>query len=147
MKKYILIPFLVSFAFPQVDSLKFITIIFGNHYSAGALHRFFFGDHWRDLWATPIQVEVLDLENFAGGLTPTERGSGFQTMSLRFKGGDGKEYKVRSLDKDPTRILPDELQGTFVEDIVQDQISWTHPYSAIIAAPFVEAAGILQAAQ
>lgn len=146
MKKFILLYSFISLLYSREDSVKFVTVAPGAHYSASSLHRFFFGDHWRDLWSVPITVEVLDLEHFAGGLTPTERGGGFQTKSLHFKSADGKEYKFRSLDKDPTRMLPDELQNTFVEDVIQDQISWTHPYSAIIATPFVEAAGILQAA-
>jgi hypothetical protein len=137
---------IISTISAQNDTAAFVTIIPGEHYTAGSIHRLFFGNHWRHLWSVPIRVEVLDLERFAGGLVPTERGGGFQTKSLRFKGADGKEYKFRSLDKDPARILPDELQGTFVEDVVQDQISWSHPYSAIISSPFIEAAGILQAA-
>lgn len=146
MKKILSLCSLVSLLYAQQDTVPFVTVIPGEHYSAGSLHRFFLGDHWRDLWSVPIQAEVLHLESYAGGLTPTERGGGFQTKSLRFTGADGKEYKFRSLDKDPSRILPDELQNTFVEDVIQDQISWSHPYSAIIAAPFVNAAGILQAA-
>jgi hypothetical protein len=122
-----------------------VTVVPGNHYQAGPVKRFLLGDHWRDLWAIPVTVPVLDLERTAGGLTPTKRGGGFQTRSLQFAGADGKKYKFRSLDKDPGRLLPEELLDTFVKDLVQDQISWTHPFSAIITAPIVEAAGLLQA--
>lgn len=134
-----------AFAKAQDDTLQFKTIIPGKHYAAGPVHRFFFGNHWRNLWTSPMRVKELDLDHFAGGLTPAVRGGGFQTRSLRFYGKDGREYKFRSLDKDPTRILPDDLADTFVEDVVQDQISWSHPYSSILSSPFVKAAGILQA--
>ena len=42
----------------------------GERYRAGAFHRLVLGRHYRDLWTTPIEVEVLDLSTFAGGLTP-----------------------------------------------------------------------------
>jgi hypothetical protein len=67
-----------------------VTVTPGALYAAGGLHRFFFGDHYRDLWTTPIRVQVLDLQRFAGGLTPVKRGGGEQTKSLRFDGGDGR---------------------------------------------------------
>ena len=59
-----------------------VTVTPGASYAAGGLHRFFFGDHYRDLWTTPIRVQVLDLQRFAGGLTPVKRGGGKQTKSL-----------------------------------------------------------------
>jgi hypothetical protein len=146
LKKFILLSFSVILtANAQIFVADSVTVVPGDHYRAGPIKRFLLGDHWRDLWGTPITVPVIDLERTAGGLIPTERGGGFQTRSLRFRGNDGKEYKFRSLDKDPGRLLPDELNDTFVEDLVQDQISWTHPYSAIIAAPIITAAGILHA--
>ncbi|MGH7453009.1 MAG: hypothetical protein ACRENG_16795 [bacterium] len=83
-----------------------VTVIPGAHYRAGGLHKFFFGSGYRKVWTTPVKVPVLDLENFAGGLTPTRRGGGLQTLNLRFQGGDGREYAFRSADKDPSRALP-----------------------------------------
>src|SRR5256885_260636 len=47
------------------------TVVAGAHYRAGWLHRLFLGAHYRDLWGTPVEVELLDLSRFAGGLTPT----------------------------------------------------------------------------
>lgn len=124
---------------------KIVTIVPGAEYEAGWLHRLFFGDHWRSLWTTPIDVEVLDLGRFAGGLTPLKRGGGFQTKSLTFKGNDGKEYKFRSINKDPKKVLTKELQESIAADIIQDQISSSNPFSAIIVAPILNAVGVLQA--
>ena len=50
------------------------TVVAGPDYAAGGLHRWLFGKHYRTLWTTPIQVEVLDLGTFAGGLTPLNQG-------------------------------------------------------------------------
>jgi hypothetical protein len=57
---------------------KYVTIIPGEQFKAGGLKEFFFGEHWRDVWAIPIEVEVLDLKTFAGGLTPIKKGAAFK---------------------------------------------------------------------
>ncbi len=127
------------------DSSATVTVAAGSEYEAGGLHRFFFGAHYRDLWTTPLRVEVLDLGRFAGGLTPLKRGGGYQTKSLRFLGKDGRQYAFRSINKDPTKVLPPELQETLARDIVQDQISSAHPYAALVVAPLEDAVGVFHA--
>ena len=82
----------------------------GPEYEAGALHRFFFGSRYRELWATPIEVPVLDLETFAGGLRATRRGGGEQTKSLRLMGADGKEYDV-AVDAATGEIIGSEIES------------------------------------
>ena len=106
-----------------------------------------FGKHYRDLWATPIRVEVLDLGRFAGGLRPTRRGGGKQTRSLRFQGGDGRAYQFRSTDKDPTLLVPPELRRTIAHRIVQDQISAGHPAAPLVVSPLLDATGVLHASR
>ena len=104
----------------------------GPQYDAGWLHRVFFGSHYRDLWTTPLEATVLDLDRFAGGLTASQRGGGEQTKSLRFEGGDGREYQFRSIDKDPVKTLPPALQTTAAVGVVRDQTSAGHPVGAVI---------------
>ncbi|HEX6104317.1 MAG TPA: BamA/TamA family outer membrane protein [Gemmatimonadales bacterium] len=122
-----------------------VTVTGGEHYAAGALHRMLFGAHYRDLWATPIEVPVLDLESFAGGLTPEERGGGQQTRSLHFESGDGREFSFRSVDKDPTEAVPEQFRGTVVHRLVQDATSAANPGGALVAPVLLEAAGVLHA--
>lgn len=122
------------------------TVAPNPEYSAGALHRLLFGDHHRDLWTTPIRVPVLDLSTFAGGLTPLQRGGGFQTKSLRLRGGNGRQYQFRSVDKDPSSVLPPELRETLVDRLIQDQTSAGHPTAPLVVAPLLEAVGVLHAA-
>jgi hypothetical protein len=123
-----------------------VTIAPGSQYRASGLHRLFFGSHYRDLWATPIKVDVLDLATFDGGLTPTRKGGGKQTKSLRFKSKEGREYAFRSVNKDPSPLLPPELRETLVEDIFQDQISAAHPAGALVVPPLLDAVGVRSAA-
>lgn len=117
----------------------------GRHYSAGSLHRFFFGEGYRSLWRAAFEVEVLDLGSFAGGLRPKKRGGGKQTASLTFECGEGREWKFRSIDKDPSAVLPEELRDTFVDAVVQDQVSSAHPLGPMVVDPLAEAVGILGA--
>lgn len=139
----------IFFAQNLSDSLytsnNFKTVIPGESYQSGWFHNIIFGKHWRDLWVMPLEVEVIDLSKFAGGLTPIKKGGGFQTKSLRFKGTEGFEWKFRSIDKDPASVLPKELQETFAADVLQDQISSSNPFAAIIVAPILREVGIMQA--
>jgi hypothetical protein len=121
---------------------EYKTVTPGKNYDAGALHEFFFGSHWRDVWTTPVKIGVLNLSKYGGGLTPTEKGGGQQTKALKFKGGDGKEYKFRSLDKDPKKTLPLELQESIAKDIIQDQISSSNPYAGFVVNDILDAAGV-----
>lgn len=120
-----------------------VTVTPGARYEAGALHRWLLGSGNRHLWTTALRVPVLDLATWAGGLTPTERGGGMQTQSLRLRSADGIEYVFRSVDKDPSSILPPDLRETLVDDVVQDQISAAHPVGALVAAPLLDAVGVL----
>ena len=130
---------------PPVAALDSVVVTPGAAYDASGLHSFFFGRHYRDLWTTPIRVPVLDLDRFAGGLTPLKRGGGQQTKSLRFTGRDGRQYQFRSIDKDPSPLLPDALRRTLARQILQDQISAGHPLAPLVVTPLLEAAGVLHA--
>jgi hypothetical protein len=114
----------------------------GLRYRGSRLHRFLYGSTYRDLWATPIKVPLLDLRRFAGGLLPVKRGGGNQTKSLRLKTADGTEYVFRLVDKDKVTI-PAGFENTIVERITRNQVSAQHPAAAEVTAPLLEAAGVL----
>jgi hypothetical protein len=104
--------------------------------------RLMLGDHYRKEWATPVDIEILDMDTEAGGLTPVKLGGGLQTSSLRLKGANGKQYVLRSVNKDPSKAIVSELRGTFADDVVQDQISSSNPYAPLVVSSLAEAAGI-----
>ena len=113
-----------------------------THYQAGAFHRWFFGDNYRDLWTTPIRVPVFDWHSFAGGLHPTKEGGGNQTKSLRFETAEGDEYVFRLVDK--TVRAPEQLKGTPVAWLIQDvAVSAQHPGGGAVTARLVKASGVL----
>jgi hypothetical protein len=123
------------------------SVIVGPEYRAGGFHRGLWGTDYRPLWTAPIQVEVLDLQHFAGGLKPVMRVGGQETKGLAMKGADGRDYTFRGIDKDPTTILPEDLWDTWARSLVQDQIAANHPASFFVVDELMKAAGILRTEQ
>jgi hypothetical protein len=118
-------------------------IIAGKHYQRSFAHRFFWGTHYRKIWAEPVQVPYLYLSK--ENLKPTEMGGSYQTKNLRLVDPEGKEYVLRSIEKDPTRALPVGLRKTFIGNLMQDQTSVIHPYGALVVPQLADAAGVLHA--
>jgi hypothetical protein len=125
----------------QVDTTAVVTP--GAEYAAGGLKRLLLGDGYRDLWTTPIRVPILNLTSFAGGLRPTRRGGGQQTLVLHLEAADGAEYVFRSVNKDPNLADEPALRNTPVSAIVRDQVSSLEPAAAAIVEPLLSSAGIL----
>jgi hypothetical protein len=123
------------------DSTQTVTI--GPEYAASALHSFWLGAGYRDLWTTPVTIPVLDLKTYAGGLTPVRQVGGLQTPGLALRGADGRSYTFRSLRKQPDRSLPPEWRKSWAAWIVRDHTSTTHPGAALLLHPLAEAAGLL----
>ncbi len=117
-------------------------VVVGDRYAKSGLSSWFYGAGYRSMWTVPIEFPVLDLD-MAGGLTPTGAGGYGQTLSLKFLGGDGLQYAVRSIDKDPTRRLDSLFTGTIVARVVQDQVAQFLPTAGLVVDPLMEAAGIL----
>ena len=80
-------------------------VVAGPQYGAGFVHRFFFGSGYRKLWVAPIDVEVLDMAAFSGGLTAEKKSGGKQTKGLKLKGADGRQWRFRSIDKEPSAAV------------------------------------------
>ncbi|MGI4865131.1 MAG: hypothetical protein ACRYFZ_14505 [Janthinobacterium lividum] len=113
-----------------------------THYQAGRFRRWLQGANYRREWQQPVAVPVLDLSTALGGLTPLKRGGGLQTQSLRLRATNGQEFVLRSIEKNTNGSVPDFLHHTLAAAIVQDQISASHPYAALLVPPLAEAAGV-----
>ena len=120
-----------------------IVIAPGPQYRRGALAERILGRHYRELWAVPIHFRVLDLAQFAGGLTPVSAHEGSQTLSLRFRGADGRTYQFRSIVKNPLTQLPPELHKSAAAWALLDGASSSHPVSSLVASALLESAGVL----
>ena len=124
---------------------KTYVVVLGERFRVGGLKRWLHGGNWRDLWTTPIEVAVLDLDSLGGGLTPLRTGGAGQSISLHFTGKDGRRYTVRSIDKNPSKKLWGELENTIVDDTIQDLVSAHLPTSGLVVDALMEATGILHA--
>jgi hypothetical protein len=118
----------------------------GKHYNrhGWVFHRFM-GPHHRALWAAPVRVPVFRLasaDKEAGPFKPTKLGGGFQSTSLTLEAADGRPFVLRSLDKDPARILPKFYQKTFVTNALRDGTSAGNPYGALMVPPLAQALGV-----
>ncbi|PKV75906.1 hypothetical protein [Pontibacter ramchanderi] len=105
-------------------------------------HTFWLGENYRQLWATPVKMKVFDLEQEKGGLKILKKGGGMQTKSLRLQDATGQEWVLRTVQKDPGLALPENLRETVARTIVQDQISASHPFGALVVPPLAAALGI-----
>jgi hypothetical protein len=120
-----------------------ITIAISPVYdSVSKAHRFFFGESYRKLWATPVRLRIIDLQKEKGGLKILKLGGGNQTRSLQLQDASGAEWALRTVQKYPERGLPENLRATIAKDIVQDQIATNHPFASLIVPPLAEVLNI-----
>jgi hypothetical protein len=101
------------------------------------------GQNRRKEWATEVTVPVIYLDRVFGGLKPHKAGGGNETKSLQLRSATGKEYSIRSVNKSRNDVIPPEFEETFMEDIIRDGVSQSHPYAAMALAGMQDAAGIL----
>ena len=124
----------------QADSIK--VAAYPQYNQVSGLHKALYGKNYRDIWAIPVKMKVFHLSKEKGGLAITELGGGNQTRSLRLKDSAGNQWALRTVQKYPARALPAYLKGTIVQDVLQDEVSTSHPYAALTVPPMAEALGI-----
>lgn len=119
-----------------------VWVVAGRHYDRSSFHRLFWGDHNREVWTIPVKVPVFHLDSLFGGLTVLEKGGGFQTTSFTLQDSLGRLYALRSIDKDPVKVLTPFWRKTFAANIVRDQTSASNPFGALVVPVLAEAAGV-----
>ena len=114
----------------------------GDIYQAGKFKRFWFGNNYREEWVTPIEIPLFDFRNENGKMKIIKQGGNFQTTTLRLEDEAGKEWVLRSVDKNASDRIPENIRTGMAEDIVQDQMSASNPYGALAIPGIADAAGI-----
>ncbi len=109
---------------------------------ASGTKRFFNGNNYRDVWAAKVKLKVFRVKEEMGGFKIGALGGGHQTKSIRLTDTKGKEWTLRTINKDITKILPGNVQGTAAQDYLQDFISSAHPYSPLIIPPIAKAVNV-----
>src|ERR1043166_1669589 len=103
-----------------------------GHFKTGGSKNFWMGSNYRTEWNTPIRVPIIDLSKEKGGLTPTKKGGGRQTKSLRLEDAQGNQYTIRSVQKFITsKTLPGGIESEAAVDIVSDGVSASYAYAAV----------------
>ncbi|MCW3114181.1 MAG: metallophosphoesterase [Segetibacter sp.] len=120
-----------------------ITVAANPKYAmASRVKKFFNGSNYRDVWAQQVKLRVFRVEEEMGGFKVGAMGGGHQTKSLRLTDKNGKEWTLRTINKDITKILPGNVQGTLAQEYIQDFISSAHPYSPVIIPPIAKAVDV-----
>jgi hypothetical protein len=137
---FLLFSFSIFAQTKNTDTIK--TVVAGKQYKRSVWHNIFWGRHYRKEWAQPVTVKSMLLDTAKGGLIVTEKSGSRQSKGLRLKNKAGKEYVLRSIDKDFGNGLPDIFDGTFITRVAKDQASIGHPYAAVTIAALIAATDI-----
>src|SRR5215204_6327781 len=106
------------------------------------LRRIFMGNNYRTVWRQEVTVPVFHFSQ--SGFTIKELGGGMQTKSLHLADRSGKEWSLRTVDKDVSNaVVP--IESPILRKASQDLISAAFPYAAPIVGELAHAAGVIAA--
>ncbi len=125
---------------PVADSVR---VVPNPTYRANSFFRAFWGSAHRDAWTAELQVPVLDLSAYSGGLRPANEITGDAHRILVFRDDDGRSFQFRSVSRDLSLSLPKALQNTFAELIVQEEVAAQYPVAPLVVDPLESATGVL----
>jgi hypothetical protein len=92
-------------------------------------------------WEMRARLPVVDLEQFAGGLTPRRRGK-HESSNLRLDGENGIRFKFRGFKDNLPKDAPEIPAVPFLQDLLQGRYAMSFPYGAEVAASLADAAGV-----
>lgn len=132
----------VNWGLAQASAQAIVVKPASTRYSNNSfLGRFLTGSNYRKIWSTPVEMPVFDLSK--QGFTITELGGGQQTKSLRLLDKNKTEWVLRTVDKDAEGAVPEKFRFPLVVNFVQDMISASHPYGALVVSDLARANNII----
>lgn len=108
----------------------------------GFIYRGLLGANKREMWSVESEYPVFDVTEIEGGLQPVRYGGRGQSNTLHLNGTDGKEFVLRSVDKQAGKVWSDELRQSFALDAAQDQFSMLNPFASLVVAELAGTAGV-----
>lgn len=131
-------------AYPQINAVgdSIEVAVAPEYLEVRKSHLRWFGENYRQLWATPVKMRIFRIEEERGGMIILKQGGGQQTRSLRLQDSLGHQWVLRTVDKNPEFALPENLRETVAKTIVQDQIAASHPFGALTIPPLAASLGI-----
>lgn len=124
------------------DTIRYKTVAAGPEYKRSSFYQWLWGTNYRKEWTTPVKFPVTFLDTLKGGIKEFKEGGGHQSKSLHIKTVQDKDYTLRSVDKSLAKLVPEIFNNTFIEHLANDEISMSHPYSALGVPLMAQAAGI-----
>ena len=112
-------------------------------YEANLLKDLVQGSNYRDAWSEKVKFPIVFLDTLYGGMEIIKEGGGKQTHSLKLRSKNDIIYTLRSVTKDPEKIIPEIAEDLGLENIIVDGISAQHPYAAILVAELAQKLDIL----
>lgn len=124
-----------------------ITVVPGPQFSTTSWIRWLatplFGSRYRQLWRTPLTLELLDTRATGGGLRAAGVGTGLQSGVLYLDATDGVRWAFWPLDRsDPRGAAPSFIPGNVSEGLVADLTSGRNPAGPLVANALAAAAGV-----
>lgn len=135
----------------KADTIRKVDYVIGDtavisasdkYRNVSGFRRAFLGRNYRKEWNVAVEFKVFNINKEQGGFKIKSLGGGKQTKSLKLEDKNGKEWTLRSVDKDPEKALPENLRGTIAQSILQDMISASHPYSPLVVPTLARAVGV-----
>lgn len=118
----------------------------------GGLYRTFWGERYRDEFSKKVTVPTVNLDTLFGGLTPTRKGGGHQSKSVRLEDKQGREYVMRALRKNAVQYLQavafkdqyieGQFNDTYTEDLLLDVFTGSHPYAPFTIGTLAKAVDV-----
>jgi hypothetical protein len=120
-----------------------ITSASQRYESHSIFRRLLMGSNYRQAWSQPVKFPVFHLSG--SGFTIKELGGGKQTKSLQLLDAAGKQWALRTVEKEAAKAMPGWAKNTLAERLSQDQVSASFPYGAFIAGSLAAATGVTAA--
>jgi hypothetical protein len=115
-------------------------------------YRWFWGEHYRDIYGVDLEVPVVTLDTLMGGFTIERKGGGHQSRALRLIDKDGKNFALRGVKKSAVRFLQsvvftetyieEDFKGTTSEEVLFDFYTSSHPYVTLTIGGLSDAIGL-----
>jgi hypothetical protein len=122
----------------HVDSI--VAMASTKYKKPSIIKKIFIGNNYREEWSAEVKMPVFRLRDTE--MKIIELGGGQQTKSLKLEDKKGREWALRTVDKDATGAIPKFLRGTIAQKVVQEVISGAYPYAPLTVAHLARAAGI-----
>lgn len=135
--------------FPQTVEASIYT---QNEVDKSSIYKLFWGKHYRKYYGVKIVAKTVNLDTLMGGLTPTRKGGGNQSRSVRLEDKNGKEYVMRALRKSATQYMQavafkdqyieGQFDDTYAESLLLDIYTAAHPYAPFTISTLAHAIDI-----